>query len=145
MNPKLAAVAVGTALLVAPTAALASASPGASPNAIKGSMAVRATANRQIRLTPGLAYSRANGAAQYQAQPGQAEFQVELERLASLRGTLVFVRVNGAAVGSMKVSSTGIAQFTRNNERGQRVPPIGHGSTVTIKTAAGVAIASGTF
>ncbi len=131
MNAKLAAVAVGTALLVAPAAALAASTAG--------------TVNQQISLTPGSAYVRASGSAQYQAQSGQREFQVEMEHLASLRGMSVVVRVNGATLGSMKVSSRGIAQLTRNSELGQRVPAIVHGSTVTIKTAAGVVIASGAF
>ena len=68
-----------------------------------------------------------------------------MERLASLRGTSVVVRVNGAAVGSIRVSSNGIAQLTRNSELGQRVPAIVHGSIVTVQTRAGVMIASGTF
>ena len=131
MNTKLAAVAIGTVLLVAPAAALAASTPG--------------TVNQQISLMPGSAYSRASGSAQYQAQPGQREFQVEVERLASLRGTSVLVRVNGATVASMKVSSKGIAQLTQNTERGQRVPAIVHGSTVTVNTKAGAVIATGTF
>ncbi len=131
MNTKLAVIAVGTALLVAPAASLA------------GTGA--ATVNQQIPLSPGSAYGRATGSAQYQAQPGQREFQVEVERLASLRGTSVLVRVNGATVGTMKVSTRGIAQLTQNTERGQRVPAIAHGSAVTVSTRAGVVIAAGTF
>ncbi len=145
MNPKAVALAVGMALLVTPAAALAAASPSAGPNTIRGSMSARTTVDQQIALRPGSAYSRASGSAQYQAQPGQRELQVEVERLASLRGTAVLVRVNGATVGSMKVSSNGIAQLVRNTERGQRVPMIAHGSTVTLQTTAGVVIASGTF
>ena len=137
MNTKLVAVAIGTVLLVAPAAALAASTPG--------------TVNQQIPLKPGSAYSRSSGSAQYQAQPGQREFQVEVERLASLRGSAVLVRVDGALVGSMKVSSKGIAQLTRNSELGQRVPTVmmhgsmTHGSSVTVSTKAGVVIASGTF
>jgi hypothetical protein len=145
MNPKVAALAVGVALLVTPAAALAAASPSAGPDTIRGSMSAQATVNQQIPLKPGSAYSRASGSAQYQAQPGQREFQVEVGRLASLRGSSVLVRVNGATVGSMKVSSKGIAQLTRNSELGQRVPMISQGSTVTVQTTAGVVLASGTF
>ena len=141
MNLKVAAAAFGAALLVMPAAALA----GSSPNTIRGSMSARATVNEQIPLTAAQAFGRASGSAQYQAQPGQREFQVEMQRLASLRGTSVLVRVNGATVGSTKVSSLGIAQLTRNSELGQRVPAIAHGSTVTVQTNAGAVIASGTF
>ncbi len=145
MSPKVVALAVGTALLVAPAAALAGAPPSVSPNPTKGSMSAQATVNQQIHLAPGSAYGRASGSAQYQAQPGQRELQVEMGHLASLRNMSVIVRLNGATVGSMKVSSTGIAQLTRNSELGQRVPAIPHGSTVTVQTTAGVVIASGTF
>ena len=108
-------------------------------------MSAQATVNQQIPLKPRPAYRRASGSAQYQAQPGQREFQVEIERLASLAGTSLLVQVNNAKVGWMKVSKTGIAQLNRNSELGQRVPAIVHGSTVTVKTKAGVVIASGTF
>ena len=99
----------------------------------------------QIPLRHGPSFPRATGTAEYQAQPGQREFQVEIERLASLAGTSLLVQVNNAKVGWMKVSKTGIAQLNRNSELGQRVPAIVHGSTVTVKTKAGVVIASGTF
>ena len=144
MKTKLAAAAVGTALLITPAVALAGTS-SSRPNAIKSSGSALATVNQQIPLTPRPAYHRAHGSAQYQAQPGQREFQVEIEKLASLAGNSLLVQVNGANVGSMKVSKTGIAQLNRNSELGQHVPTITHGSTVTVKTKAGTVIASGTF
>ena len=81
----------------------------------------------------------------HQGTTRQAEFQAEIERLASLAGKSLLVQVNGANVGSMKVSKTGIAQLNRNSELGQHVPTITHGSTVTVKTKAGTVIATGTF
>ena len=144
MKSKLAVAAVGTALLITPAAALASSAHTASPNTTKGSMSMQATVNQQIPLTPRPAYPRAHGSAQYQAQPGQSEFQVEISRLTPLAGNSLLVQVNGANVGWMKVSKTGIAQLNRNSERGQHVPTITHGSTVTVKTKAGAVIASGT-
>lgn len=142
MKSKLVATVVGAVMVLAPVSALAATqqSAKASRQAVAS-----ATVNRQIPLTAGRAYAGATGSAQYQAQPGQREFQVEVERLVSLRGTSVLVRVNGASVGSMKVSSRGIAQLTRNTERGQRVPLIAPGSTVTVKTTTGVLISSGRF
>jgi hypothetical protein len=145
VKSKLAAAAVGTALLITPAVALAGASHSTSPTTIKGSMSAQATVNQQIPLKPRPAYRRASGSAQYQAQPGQREFQVEIERLASLAGNSLLVQVNNAKVGWMRVSKTGIAQLNRNSELGQRVPAIVHGATVTVKTKAGVVIASGTF
>ena len=129
-------------MVLAPVSALAATQQSAKANPQGGASA---TANWQIPLTPSRAYAGATGSAQYQGQPGQREFQVEVERLASLRGTSVLVRVNGAILGSMKVSSKGIAQLTQNTERGQRVPLIVPGATVTVKTATGVVITSGRF
>ncbi len=144
MKTKLVAAAVGTALLITPAVTLAGTS-SSSPTTIKGSVAAQSTVNQQIPLTPRPAFHRAHGSAQYQAQPGQREFQVEIERLAALAGKSLLVQVNGASVGSMKVSTTGIAQLNRNSELGQHVPAIMHGSTVTVKTKTGTVIATGTF
>ena len=144
MKSKLAVgvAVVGAVMVLAPVSALAATqqSPQASRHA-----AAAATVNWQIPLTASAAYARATGSAQYQAQPGQREFQVEVERLAALRGASLLVQVKGATVGSMKVSSRGIAQLSRNTERAQRVPLISPGSTVTVKTTTGVVIASGRF
>jgi hypothetical protein len=128
----LVAAAAGVLLVAAPATALAA------------RHAAPTTANLQISLAPSGTYALTGGA-QYQAQPGQRELQVELEHLAALRGSSLVVRVDGVVVGSMKVAGNGIAQLTRNTELGQRVPAIGHGSTVTVKTAAGASVTSGRF
>ncbi len=142
MRKELVATALGAVIVLAPVSALA-----ATPQSAKATrQAVAPTSvNWQIPLKAGPAYPRATGTSQYQTQPGQRELQVEVERLASLRGKSVVVRVNGAVVGSMKVSGKGIAQLTRNTERAQRVPVITHGSTVAVKTTTGIGIASGRF
>ena len=101
------------------------------------------TVNWQIPLTAGSRFPRASGSAQYQAQPGQRELQVEMEHLRALAGRSLVVRVDGARAGTMKVSRTGIAQLTLNSEVGRAVPAVRHGSLVTVAT--GVVIASGTF
>jgi hypothetical protein len=82
MKTKLAAAAVGTALLITPAAPLAGTSSN-SPTTMKGSVSAQATVNRQIPLTPRPAVHRAHGSAQYQAQRA-SEFQVKIEKLASL-------------------------------------------------------------
>jgi hypothetical protein len=120
---------VGAAALAVPAAALAT-----------------ATSNLQIAVHAGPSFPKATGSAQYQSQPGQREFQVELNHLKSLAGSSVLVRANGATVGRTKVSSMGIVQFTRNTELGQSVPQIAHGSTVAVVTgAAHTVVARGTF
>ena len=144
IQTKLSAISVGAAVLLLPVSALAATSQHAQPAAtIRRASA--AAVNWQVPLRAGRTVARATGSSQYQTQPGQRELQVEIERLASLAGRSLVVRVNGAAVGTMKVSQTGIAQLTRNTELGQNVPMIGHGSTVTVQTTAGLLIASGKY
>ena len=101
--------------------------------------------NWQIPLTAGKGIAGVTGSSQYQSQPGQRELQIEIEHLRSLAGQSLLVQVNGAPVGSMKVSGKGIAQLTRNTERGQTTPMVAHGSIVTVKTTAGIVLASGRF
>jgi hypothetical protein len=129
---KLATIAIGAAVLAVPTAALASS-------------ASNTTSDLQIALKPSAAFPKATGSAQYQSQPGQSEFQIEVEHLRKLAGRYVLVRVNGAEVGRAKVSRTGIAELSRNTELGQSVPSIVHGSTVTVTRGAKAPITSGTF
>jgi len=108
--------------------------------------ALATTSDLQIALRAAPSFSTATGTAQYQAQPGQREFQVELDHLKSLAGRSVLVRANGANVGWAKISSTGIAELSRNTELGQSVPKIVHGSTVSVVAGASrTLVASGTF
>ena len=131
-KPRLLAAGVAAAIMVAPA----------------GASAAEPTVNWQIGLKPGTEFPKVTGAAQYQSQPGQQEFQVEVEHLLALKGKSVVVCVNDAAVGAAKVSPRGIAQLTRNTELGQKVPGIAHGSTVSVTTGAsctGSLLASGQF
>jgi hypothetical protein len=133
---KIIAVGIAAALTIVLMGALA-----AQPAAATASQ----TVNWQIALKPTSAFPAATGSAQYQAQPGQRELQMELERLAKLAGQNVTFYANGAKFGVAKVSSRGIVQIDRNTELGQSVPVMNHGSTVAALTSAGVLIASGTF
>jgi hypothetical protein len=142
MRNMLVAGAAGAVIVFTPITALAAAQQ--STNAARP-VAVSTTVNRQIPLTAGRAYAAARGSAQYQAQPGQREFQIEVERLTALHGRPLVVRVNGTPIGTMTVSNRGIAQLTLNSELGQRVPQIRTGSAVTIQTTTGAVIGTGRF
>ena len=122
-----------SALLLAAFVALAMAVP-----------AVLANSNREIALRPAKAYPRARGSAQYQAQTGQRELQVEVDHVRSLRGRRVFFYVNGAKIGAARVSALGKADLGRNTERGQQVPQIGSGAKVMVRTSRAVVV-SGSF
>ena len=146
MKTRLVATAIGAAFLIAPIGALAAVRHSASQSRLTANpQAVIQTVNWQIPLTAGTGIAGVTGSSQYQAQPGQRELQIEIEHLRSLAGQSLLVQVNGATVGSMKVSGKGIAQLTRNTERGQATPTVAHGSIVTVKTKAGIALASGRF
>ncbi len=104
--------------------------------------------NWQINLKPSGSYPTAQGGAQYQAQPGQRELQVEVEHVLALKGKVVDMCVNGASIGIAKVSLLGKADLTRNTELGQAVPVIAHGSSVSVTTGAactGQLVVSGQF
>jgi hypothetical protein len=138
---KLTTIALGLAVLALPAAALASPTRSMTQAPRFGLNA--ATSDLQIPLTPSKAFPKATGSSQYQSQPAQREFQVEVQHLRSLAGQSVLVQVNGKNVGWAKVSSAGIAQLSRNTELGQNVPRVVHGSTVTVKT--NTVISSGVF
>ena len=129
LRPKIAAAGIAAVTAAAPAAALAASS----------------TVDWQIPMHGSAAYSKANGSAQYQAQPGQRELQVELQHVRSLAGTTVVFSAAGITLGSAKISANGQADITRNTERGQNVPPIAHGSSVAVRTAAGKLVTSGRF
>ncbi len=107
--------------------------------------AALATSNQQIRLAAGGRYPAATGTAQYQAQPGQREFQVEVAHLRSLAGRRVSVLVNGTTIGTARVTAAGRAELGRNSEIGQRVPAVRSGTRVSVRTAGGALLVQGSF
>ena len=133
VKPKLAAAGIAAAMVAVPATALAGAATTAS------------VANWQIPLKGSAAYPKANGSAQYQSQPGQREIQIEVQHIRSMAGKTVVYSAAGITLGHAKVSRVGQADITRNTDLGQQVPPVAHGSTVTVRTAGGMLIASGRF
>jgi hypothetical protein len=104
-----------------------------------------AAVNWQVPLTHGAGFPTATGSAQYQAQPGQRELQIEVDHVRALAGQRVSFWANGVRFGSAIVSTRGVAQIDRNTELGQAVPKIVHGSGVAVRSAAGAKVASGRF
>jgi len=144
MRSKLAVSIVGIALLGALAVAFASPSMASAPTSV--ARASRAQdVNWQITLNGRHASAHAIGSSQYQAQPGQSEFQAEVEHVRSLAGKQLLVKVNSTTVGKMKVSRRGQADLTLNSELGQKVPAIGVGSVVKVATTAGTLVVSGSY
>jgi hypothetical protein len=107
--------------------------------------AVLAAGNSQIALRSSSAYPAASGTAQYQAQPGQRELQIEIDHIRPLAGQWVNVYVGGSKIGAARVTSRGVAELARNSELAQRVPRIRAGTIVTVQTSRAVKVVSGTF
>jgi hypothetical protein len=53
--------------------------------------------------------------------------------------------VGGKKIATKKVNRFGAAQINRNSQRGQFVPAVGAGTSVSVKTAGGVLIVKGSF
>ena len=138
MKSKIALAVAAAALLIAPAAALAGASSPA--RAFKAQ-----DVSWQIPLVGSHAYPAATGTSQYQSQPGQSEFQAEVEHVRSLAGKQLLVKVKGSTVDKMKVSRLGQADLTLNSELGKSVPTINIGSKVTVTTSTGTLVASGSY
>jgi hypothetical protein len=143
LNRRLLAATTIAAIAVAPAVALAGMSPAQSR--LGAPRATIADVNRQIYLKGGGSHRAANGSAQYQAQPGQRELQIELQRARSLAGRTVTFWVGGSYFGSARVSSFGQADIDQNTDRGQAVPAVAQGTYIAVKTASGKLIVSGRF
>jgi hypothetical protein len=104
-----------------------------------------ADVNWQVPLHGSTAHLRANGSAQYQSQPGQAELQIEVQHVRSLAGKTVTFVVAGKYFGSAKISALGQADVTKNTELRQAVPRVLDGTSVAVRTASGSLIAFGRF
>jgi hypothetical protein len=141
MQSKLAPSLIGIALLVALGVAFASASAAGARSSAPAAQSV----NLQIPLKGRRTFARAAGSSQYQSQPGQSEFQAEVEHVRALAGKQLLVKVNGTTIGKMKVSSLGQADLTLNSELGQSVPTITGGSAVKVTTSTGAVVVSGRY
>jgi hypothetical protein len=91
----------------------------------------------RIVLKSAKAFPAAKGSAKFKATAGERELQVEVEHVRRLAGKRVVFIVGGKKVATKEIN--------RNSERGQFVPAVGAGTSVRVKTAAGVLIVKGSF
>jgi hypothetical protein len=96
-------------------------------------------------LRPLKAYPGVAGTAQYEVNQGQRELQVEVAHVRSLAGRSVAIFVGGTKVGSARVNSRGVVEFSRNTEHGQRVPQVGAGTPIAVATVPGALMLVGSF
>jgi hypothetical protein len=96
-------------------------------------------------LKPAKAFPAAKGSAKFKAKGAERELEAEIEHIRRLAGRRVVFYVAGKRLGVAKVSRLGIARISRSSERGQRVPNVIAGTSVKVRTAAGILIVSGSF
>lgn len=99
----------------------------------------------RIVLKAAKAFPAAKGSAKFRAKAGQRELEAEVEHVRRLAGKRVTFYVAGTKLGSAKVSALGAAHISRSTELGQAVPAVSAGTKVTVRTAAGAKIVSGSF
>jgi hypothetical protein len=96
----------------------------------------------RIVLKPAKAFPAAKGSATFKAEAGERELEAEVEHVRRLAGRTVTFYVGGNRLGGAKVGGLGAAHIERRNGA---VPAVGAGTVVSVKTAAGVLIAKGSF
>jgi hypothetical protein len=100
----------------------------------------------RIVLKPAKAFSAAKGSAKFKATAEERELQVEVEHVRRLAGKRVVFIVRGKKIATKKVNRFGAAEINRNSgRRGQFVPAVRAGTSVRVKSAAGVLIVKGSF
>ena len=99
----------------------------------------------RIVLKSAKPFPAAKGAAKFKATAEERELQVEVEHVRRLAGKRVVFIVAGKKIATKKVNRLGAAEINRNSERGQFVPAVRAGTSVRVKTAAGVLIVKGSF
>lgn len=102
---------------------------------------VQAKDGTRIALKASKAFPSADGKAKFQTA-GQRELEIEVEHVRRLAGKRVNFFVSGRKIGSARINGLGKAQITR---RGARVPAVGAGTFIKVKTAQGTMIVSGRF
>jgi hypothetical protein len=97
------------------------------------------------RLTGSTAFSRATGSSEYDRNTTERDVEVTVRNIAGLAGKSVTVWVSGSKVGTIRVTTAGVAHREWDTERGQFVPIASAGDFVKVRTAGGALIASAKY
>jgi hypothetical protein len=103
------------------------------------------TGRVQIALTrpAGAAFATAKGKAKYSNRGGERELEIEAENIPA--GTAVEFVLDGAVIGTGTATALREVELNLNSDRGATVPASVAGKSVSVRTAAGAAIVSGSF
>jgi hypothetical protein len=85
----------------------------------------------------------ASGKAQFDTRPGENELEIEVEHVPA--GTVVNFFVGDTQVGTATVGTLRETEISLNSRAGDMIPAIGAGTVVSVRTAAGATIVSGSF
>ncbi len=99
-----------------------------------------------VLLTPPAAnapFAGASGKAQFDTRPGENELEIEVEHVPA--GTVVNFFVGDTQVGTATVGTLRETEINLNSRAGDVIPAIAAGTTVSVRTAAGATIVSGSF
>lgn len=88
-------------------------------------------------------FRSAKGKAKFAATANERELQIEVENVPA--GTILNVAVGGTSVGSMQADAFGKARLNRNSKLGDTVPMSVAGIAVSVTTATGAVVVSGSF
>jgi hypothetical protein len=89
------------------------------------------------------AFAGASGKAQFDTRPGENELEMEVEHVPA--GTVVNFFVGDTKVGTATVGTLRETEINLNSRAGDVIPTIAAGTAVSVRTAAGAIIVSGTF
>jgi hypothetical protein len=113
------------------------------------SMSVATAREARVELNASVqgsaSYAEVHGKAVYKERGSERQVEVEVEDANRLAGQRLVVRVGGQRIGTITVNALGAGEISRNSDLGQAVPTVKPGTKVTLKTGAGVLVASGTF
>jgi hypothetical protein len=91
-------------------------------------------------------FPAASGSARFESRSDRTELRVEVERIPG--GTALTILVNGVQVGTAMTFGTGAsgeAELELSTRNGDTIPAVQAGSTITVQTADGKVVVSGTF
>ncbi len=119
--------------------------------ASRGTSTTQSTTATRIRVFAALtapaggAYPSAKGKASWDTRNNNTKRELELEVEHLPVGLAVEFFMNGVKVGGATIGSLGDAELEFSTELGEPVPESVAGSTVEVRTAAGVVIVTGSF
>lgn len=104
------------------------------------------TSNKTIiALVGSAAFPAAKGKAVFDSRPDRRELEIEAENLKRLAQTTVNFSLDGANIGSARVSALGRVSLSLSTQLGDQVPTSVTGKAVAVRTQDGRLVVSGSF